>query len=167
VAHVPESNMKLSSGVAPVKKMLDTGIAVGIGTDGSASNNDLDLFLEMDIAAKLGKVATMDPVCLNAREVLRMATAGGASLLGLEKKIGTLEEGKRADIIVVDLDGPHLRPLYDPYSTLIYSASGADVKDVIVNGCIVMKDRNFRTLDPEEIMARVKEIARDFAGIIT
>jgi len=161
VVHVPESNMKLSSGIAPVKKMMEAGLAIGIGTDGSASNNDLDLFLEMDTAAKLGKVSTMDPVCLNAREVLTMATAVGASLLGLENEIGTLEKGKRADIIVVDLDAPHLRPLYDPYSTLVYSASGADVKDVIVQGRVLMRDRVFMTLDPEEIMAKVKEITGD------
>jgi len=166
VVHVPESNMKLSSGIAPVKKMMEAGLAIGIGTDGAASNNDLDLFLEMDTAAKLGKVSTMDPVCLSAREVLRMATTAGASLLGLEKEIGTLEEGKRADIIVVDLDAPHLRPIYDPYSTLVYSASGADVKDVIVNGRILMKDRTFMTLDPEEIMGKAKEIARNFGGSI-
>lgn len=164
VVHVPESNMKLSSGIAPVKKMMKAGLAMGIGTDGSASNNDLDLFLEMGTAAKLGKVSAMDPVCMSAREVLRMATAGGASLLGLENEIGTLEEGKRADIIVVNLDAPHLRPLYDPYSTLVYSASGADVKDVMVNGRILMKDRIFMTLDPEEVMAKVKEIAGDFGG---
>jgi 5-methylthioadenosine/S-adenosylhomocysteine deaminase len=166
VVHVPESNMKLSSGIAPVRKMMEAGIEVGIGTDGSASNNDLDLFLEMDTAAKLGKVSAMDPVCLSAREVLRMATAGGASLLGFENEIGTLEEGKRADIIVVDLDAPHLQPLYDPYSTLVYSASGADVKDVIVNGRMLMKNRIFVTLDPEEIIGKVKEITGDF-GVST
>jgi 5-methylthioadenosine/S-adenosylhomocysteine deaminase len=160
VVHVPESNMKLSSGIAPVRTMRKAGLAVGLGTDGAASNNDLDVFLEMDTAAKLAKVSTGDPVCLNAREVLRMATAGGASLLGLENEIGTLEEGKRADIIVVDLDAPHLQPLYDPYSTLVYSARGSDVKDVIVNGRVLMKDRTFLTLDPEEVMAKVRETAQ-------
>lgn len=162
VVHVPESNMKLSSGIARVQKMIDAGVSLGIGTDGSASNNDLDLFLEMDMGAKLGKVSTGNPVSIKARDVLNMATAGGAILLGLEDEIGTLEAGKRADIIVVDLDAPHLQPLYDPYSTLVYSASGADVRDVIVNGRVLMKDRTFVTLDPEEIMAKVTEIACGF-----
>jgi 5-methylthioadenosine/S-adenosylhomocysteine deaminase len=159
VVHVPESNMKLSSGVAPIQRMMEAGLSIGLGTDGTASNNDLDMFLEMDTAAKLAKVSTMDPVCLKAREVLGMATAGGASVLGLESEIGTLEEGKRADIIVVDLDAPHLQPLYDPYSTLVYSADGSDVKDVIVNGRVLMKDRTFMTLGPEEVMAKARETA--------
>jgi 5-methylthioadenosine/S-adenosylhomocysteine deaminase len=164
IAHVPESNMKLASGIAPVRKMKDAGLSMGIGTDGSASNNNLDLFQEMDAAAKLGKVFAMDPVSLKAREVLHMATVGGAFLLGREDEIGTLEEGKRADVIVVDLDAPHLQPLYDPYSALVYSADGGDVKDVIVNGRVLMKDRRFITLDPEEILAKVKEITKGFGG---
>ncbi|MEJ2024152.1 MAG: amidohydrolase family protein, partial [Deltaproteobacteria bacterium] len=97
-------------------------------------------------------------------EVLRMATVGGAFLLGREDEIGTLEEGKRADVSVVDLDTPHLQPLYDPYSALVYSADGGDVKDVIVNGRVLMKDRRFMTLDPEEILAKVKEITKGFDG---
>lgn len=160
-AYVPQSNMKLASGVASVVRLLAAGISVGLGTDGSASNNDLDLFLEMDTAAKLAKVFSGDPLSLNARETLAMATRGGATLMGLEKQIGTLEVGKRADIIVIDLDAPHLRPLYDPYSALVYSASGADVKDVIVNGRVLMKDRAFTTLDPEEVMAQVRRISQE------
>jgi 5-methylthioadenosine/S-adenosylhomocysteine deaminase len=165
VVHLPESNMKLSSGIAPIQAMRKAGLSIGLGTDGTASNNDLDVFLEMDTAAKLAKISTRDPVCLNAREVLRMATAGGASVLGLENEIGTLEEGKRADIIVVDLDAPHLQPLYDPYSTLVYSAGGSDVKDVIVDGRVLMKDRTFMTLDPGEVMAKVRETAHKIRGI--
>lgn len=160
-AYVPQSNMKLASGVASVCKLLAAGLSVGLGTDGSASNNDLDLFLEMDTAAKLAKVFTGDPVSLNARETLAMATQGGASLLGLEKQVGTLEVGKCADIIVIDLDVPHLRPLYDPYSALVYSASGADVKDVIVNGRVLMKNRIFTTLDREEVMGQVRKISKE------
>lgn len=160
VVHVPESNMKLSSGIAPVDKMLKAGLTIGLGTDGSASNNDLDLFLEMDSAAKLAKISSMDPVCLSAGEALKMAVRGGASVLGLEREIGTIEVGKRADIIVVDLDAPHLTPLYDPCSTLVYSASGSDVKDVIVNGRVLMKDRTFTSLDPDEIKGKVREISR-------
>jgi 5-methylthioadenosine/S-adenosylhomocysteine deaminase len=114
----------------------------------------------MDAAAKLDKVFTLNPENMNAESVLRMATSWGARTLGLEKDIGTLEVGKKADIIVVDLTSPHLTPLYNPYSVLVYSASGSDVKDVIVNGKILMKDRGLLTLDPEDIMDRVKAIGR-------
>ncbi|MBN2124672.1 MAG: amidohydrolase [Deltaproteobacteria bacterium] len=157
--HVPQSNMKLSSGVARVSEMLERDLTVGLGTDGCASNNDLDLFQEMDCAAKLQKAFSLDPESLAAEKALRMATAWGAKVPGLEREIGTIQVGKRADIIVVDLRNPHLIPLYNPISTLVYSANGSDVKDVIVNGRILMKDRRFQTLDPWEIMDRVNFIA--------
>jgi len=160
IVHVPESNMKLSSGVARVSEMIRMGLTVGLGTDGCASNNNLDLFQEMDSAAKMGKVFTLNPVNMDAGTVLKMATSWGAKILGLEKEIGTLEVGKKADIIVVDLQSPHLVPLYNPLSTLVYSASGADVKDVIVNGEILMKERAFQNLDPNEIIERVSAISR-------
>ncbi len=159
VAHVPESNMKLSAGTARIMEMLKNGIPIGLGTDGPCSNNDLDLFCEMDSAAKLAKLADLDPTSLSALDTLCMATIGGARVLGLHEDIGSLEKGKRADIITVDLDRPHLCPLYNPASTLVYSATGADVKDVIVDGRILMKDRRFLTLDPSEVMARVGRIA--------
>ena len=136
------------------------GLTVGLGTDGCASNNNLDLFQEMDTAAKLGKVFALNPVNMDAGTVMKMATSWGAKILGLEKEIGTIEVGKKADIIVVDLQSPHLVPLYNPLSTLVYSASGADVKDVIVNGQILMKERVFQTLDPNEIIERVSAISR-------
>jgi 5-methylthioadenosine/S-adenosylhomocysteine deaminase len=164
VVHVPESNMKLSSGVAPVFELLRLGVPLGLGTDGCASNNNLDLFREMDTASKLGKVFGLDPVRLKAEEVLRMATSSGAALLGLEKEIGTLEVGKRADVIVVDLKNPHLCPLYDPFSALVYSAGGSDVRDVVVNGKILMKKKEFMTLDLTEILEKVKEIGRRIAS---
>ncbi|MFH0844771.1 MAG: amidohydrolase [Pseudomonadota bacterium] len=160
VVHVPESNMKLGSGVPRIEEMLKMGVPVGLGTDGCASNNNLDLFQEMDSAAKMHKVFSLDPVIMDAWTVLKMATVGGAKVLGLEKEIGTIEVGKKADIIVVDLRSPHLVPLYNLPSTLVYAANGGDVKDVIVNGKILMKDRIFRTLDPEEILRRVTEISR-------
>lgn len=160
IVHVPESNMKLGSGVAKVPNMLKMGITVALGTDGCASNNDLDLFREMDSAAKLSKVFEMNPVCLDAPSVLGIATKGGAEALGLTTRIGTLEAGKEADIIVVDLQQPHLVPLYNPYSSLVYSAVGADVKHAMVHGRILMKERQFLTLDAEEIMGKVKEISR-------
>jgi 5-methylthioadenosine/S-adenosylhomocysteine deaminase len=133
IVHAPESNMKLSSGVARVSEMVGMGLTVGLGTDGCASNNNLDLFQEMDSAAKLGKVFSLNPVNMDALTVLKMATSWGAAILGLEKEIGTIEVGKKADIIVIDLQSPHLVPLYNPMSAIVYSASGADVKDVIVN----------------------------------
>ena len=160
IVHTPESNMKLASGVARIWEMVRMGLTVGLGTDGCASNNNLELFQEMDSAAKLGKVFTLDPVNMGAETVLKMATSWGANILGLEKEIGTIEVGKKADIIVVDLQRPHLVPLYNPFSTIVYSASGADVKDVIVNGRVLMKDRTFRTLDPDEIMERVTAIGQ-------
>jgi 5-methylthioadenosine/S-adenosylhomocysteine deaminase len=160
VVHVPESNMKLSSGAARVSKMVRMGIPVGLGTDGCSSNNNLDLFQEMDTAAKLSKVVTRDPVSLDAWMVGRMATVRGAELMDVGHRIGTLEVGKRADIIVVDAHCPHLCPMYDPMSALVYSASGADVRDVVVNGRVLMRNRSFTTLDADEIMARVRRICR-------
>ena len=159
VIHVPESNMKLSSGIAPLADILAMGIRTGLGTDGCASNNNLDLFGEMDTAAKLSKVATGRPDAAGAPQVLEMATIGGAAALGLEKEIGTLERGKKADIIVVDTGAPHLCPLYNPFSALVYAACGADVKDVVVDGTTLMKERKVCFLDPNEIMARVREIS--------
>ncbi len=161
IVHVPESNMKLSSGVARVTEMVRKGLTIGLGTDGCASNNNLDLFQEMDCAAKLGKVFTLNPVNMDAITVLKMVTSWGATVLGLEKEIGTIEVGKKADIVVVDLQSPHLVPLYNPLSAIVYSASGADVKDVIVNGRVLLKDRTFCTLDQDEIMERVTALSRE------
>ena len=163
IVHLPESNMKLCAGPAPIRDMVNMGLTVGLGTDGCSSNNNLDLFCEMDTAAKLSKVYDLDPVGLNANTVVKMATSWGAAVLGLEKEIGTLEPGKRADIIVVDIDQPHLCPIYDPLSAIVYSANGADVKDVIVNGKALMKNREFTTLDPVEIMEKVKAISRNIS----
>jgi len=159
IVHVPESNMKLASGVARISEMLNRGMTVGIGTDGCASNNNLDLFKEMDSAAKLGKVFTGDPVNMDAGTVLKMATSYGAKIMGLEDETGTIEKGKKADIIVIDLNSPHMVPLYNPLSAIVYSATGSDVRDVIVNGRILMKERKFQTLDQEEIMERVRTIS--------
>ena len=160
IAHCPESNMKLGSGIAGVATMLEKGLAVGLGTDGCASNNNLDLFGEMDTAAKLAKVASLDPILLDARAVLKMATTGGAQVAGLEDRVGTIEAGKKADIIIVDTNTPHMTPIYNPYSQLVYSAAGGDVRDVIINGRIVYRDRRFTTLDRDEIMNEVQRISR-------
>jgi 5-methylthioadenosine/S-adenosylhomocysteine deaminase len=158
VVHVPESNMKLASGVCRIRDMIAMGVTAGLGTDGCSSNNNLDMFQEMDTAAKLSKVFDNDPTSMGAKTVLKMATSRGAAVPGFEREIGTLEKGKSADIIVVDLRTPQLCPVYDPFSAIVYSASGADVKDMIVNGKVLRKDRRHTTLDAQEIMGRVRKI---------
>jgi 5-methylthioadenosine/S-adenosylhomocysteine deaminase len=160
VAHCPESNMKLASGIAPVVDMLRRGIPVGLGTDGCASNNNLDLFQEMDTAAKLEKVHTMDPTVMNARTVLRMASLEGAKVLGLENRVGSLEVGKKADLLFLERSKPHLIPCYDPFSMLVYSAQGADVHSVMINGKMVMEDRKILTFDLQEVMEQVTRISQ-------
>ncbi len=165
IVHLPESNMKLASGVSRAAEMIKKGLVVGIGTDGSASNNNLDLFGEMDTATKLSKAVSGDPTSLDAKTVLRMATSQGAAVLGLEKQIGTIQEGKKADIIVVDTNRPHMCPIYDPLSAMVYSAEGSDVRDVIVNGRILMRNREFQTLDAESIMDRVRKISTKIKGV--
>ena len=159
VAHCPESNMKLASGIAPVADLLRLGVPVGLGTDGCASNNNLDLIQEMDTAAKLQKVYTMDPTVLPARTALELATSGGARLLGLDREVGALAPGLKGDLIVIDLDQPHLTPLYDPYSHLVYAATGADVQTVLVHGRVVVQDRRLLSFDLEETLARARELA--------
>jgi len=156
VVHNPESNMKLASGIAPVKKLLSQGVTVRLGTDGCASNNNLDLFTEMDMAAKLQKIHTMDPTVMDAVTVLRMATIEAAKVLGLKDFTGSLEIGKKADIIIVDTKKPHLTPMYNPYSHLVYAARGNDVSHSIINGQLVMEDRKLLTLDVDDIMAMAK-----------
>jgi len=159
VSHNPASNMKLASGVAPIPEMLKAGITVGLGTDGCASNNNLDIIKEMGTAARLHKVARLDPTVMDAKTVVRMATIEGAKVLGMEKKIGSLEAGKKADIIIIGLNKPHLTPLYNEYSHLVYAASGADVDTVFINGKLVMENRRLLTIDEEEVMRKVREIA--------
>jgi 5-methylthioadenosine/S-adenosylhomocysteine deaminase len=152
VAHCPQSNMKLSSGAAPVAAMLAEGLRLGLGTDGAASNNDLDMFEEMDAAAMLAKHATGDPTAAPAPKVLEMATLGGARALGMEDRIGSLEKGKRADLVVVSTDAPRMHPLYDPVSHLVYVAKGADVSDVVIEGKVVMRGRKVLTLDEAAVI---------------
>ena len=164
----PESNMKLASGISPVPEMLAAGVTVGLGTDGCASNNNLDLFEEMDMAAKAHKIKNLDPTVMNALTVVRMATIEGAKVLGIDAVTGSLEVGKKADIIVLDTDKPHLTPMYNPFSHLVYAARGHDVRHTIINGTIVMEDRSLRTLDTTEIMARAAEKSvkvREWVGI--
>jgi 5-methylthioadenosine/S-adenosylhomocysteine deaminase len=158
VAHNPSSNMMLASGTAPVPALLRRGIAVGLGTDGPAgSNNDFDLMEEIDLAAKLQKLVRDDPQALSAKQAFEMATLGGARVLGMDREIGSLEAGKRADIAVLDLDTPHATPLYDVYSQLVYAVKGSDVTDVLVNGREVVRDRKCLTLDAATVLAKARE----------
>ncbi|HVF48879.1 MAG TPA: amidohydrolase [Pyrinomonadaceae bacterium] len=145
--HNPQSNMKLASGVAPVPQMLAADLALGLGTDGAASNNDLDMWEEMDTAAKLHKLTSGDPRVVSAREALEMATIRGARALHLEREIGSLEAGKRADVVVVDLNGLHQTPSYNIYSHLVYATKASDVRSVVIEGRPVMLERRLLTLD--------------------
>lgn len=154
VSHTPESNMKLASGVAPIPELLNAGVTVGLGTDGCSSNNNLDLFQEMDFAAKLHKVNRLDPTVMNAETVLKMGTIEGAKAIGLEKTIGSLEIGKEADLIIIDTHKPHLVPMYNPISHIVYAAIGSDVRDVIISGKIIIRDKRLLTLDLEDILTR-------------
>jgi len=161
VAHNVESNMKLASGVAPIPCLLKEGICVGLGTDGCASNNDLDLFLEMDTVAKLHKVKTLDPTTMNASTVLRMATIQGARALGLDESIGSLEKEKKADLIIIDTHKPHLTPMYNPVSHLVYAAMGSDVRTSIINGAIVMEDGHLKTIGLKSVLNNITRIANE------
>ena len=164
VAHCPESNMKLASGIAPVVELLKRGVPVGLGTDGCASNNNLDLVQEMDTAAKLQKVRYLDPTVLPATATLDLATRGSAKVLGLEGQVGALSPGLKADVVVLDLDQPHLTPLYDPYSHLVYAAGGGDVQTVVVHGRVVVQDRQVLSFDLEETLAKTRELARELGA---
>jgi len=166
VAHCPESNMKLASGVAPVPQLLAAGITVGLGTDGSASNNDVDLFREMDTAAKLHKVFALDPTVMSAEQTLGLATRGGAELLGAGAMIGSLETGKKADCIVLDLNQPHLTPLYHIPSHLVYAARGSDVIHSVINGRMVMQNRQLTTIDEPALLTEMERIAALIKKII-
>jgi 5-methylthioadenosine/S-adenosylhomocysteine deaminase len=147
--------MKLASGTAPVARMLEAGITVGIGTDGCASNNDLDLFQSMDMTAKLHKVVNLDPTVLSAETVIRMATIDGARALGLDGEIGSIEVGKQADLIVINTRAPHLTPIHHPASAVVYAAKGSDVQTVMVAGSVLVRDRRVTTIALEEVMAHV------------
>jgi 5-methylthioadenosine/S-adenosylhomocysteine deaminase len=157
VAHCPQSNMKLAAGTAPVPQMLRAGVAVGLGTDGAASNNDLNLWEEIDTAAKLHKLISKDPTVINAREALEMATIRGATAIHLEKEIGSLEAGKRADLIIVGMSGAHQTPLYNVYSHLVYATRASDVETVMINGRVVMDGRRVLTIDEAAVRAKAVE----------
>jgi len=162
VAHCQESNMKLASGNAPIVELQNLGVMVGLGTDGAASNNNLDLFDEMDSVAKYHKAVRQDPTAMPATTVLRMATIDGARTLMKEKEIGSLEAGKKADIIILDLNKAHLIPLYNIYSQLVYAAGGSEVETVIINGQLIMENKNILTVDEQAIL----DVAKHLGGRI-
>jgi 5-methylthioadenosine/S-adenosylhomocysteine deaminase len=157
IAHCQESNLKLASGNAPVVELLDAGVTVGLGTDGAASNNNLDMFDEMDAVAKVHKMIKSDPTVMEAKTVLKMATSDGAKILQ-KPDIGSLEAGKTADVIVLDLDRPHLTPLYNVYSHLVYSAGGSEVDTVIINGKLIMENRDILSVDEDELIDKAKKL---------
>ncbi|HEY7819338.1 MAG TPA: amidohydrolase [Vicinamibacteria bacterium] len=160
VSHNPQSNMKGASGLARVPDLLAGGVTVGLGTDGPASNNNLDLFEEMDTAAKVHKLVRSDPTVMPAKEVFRIATRGGAKALGLDALVGSLEAGKRADVVLIDVRVPELTPMYDVYSHLVYAIKGAHVKTVLVDGRVILRDRKMLTLDESAVMAKAREIQK-------
>jgi 5-methylthioadenosine/S-adenosylhomocysteine deaminase len=159
VSHNPESNMKLASGIAPVEALRTAGVAVGLGTDGAASNNDLDMFEAMRQAAFLHKLVAGDPRAIPAPVALEMATIGGARVLGLEKTLGSLEPGKRADLLVVSMASARQTPMYDPVSHLVYTTRGDDVRTTIVGGRVLMRDRHVLTLDSRQVLADARAMA--------
>ena len=159
VSHNPESNMKLASGTAPVAAYLRAGVALGLGTDGAASNNDLDMFEAMRMASLLHKLQNTDPRAVSAATALEMATLGGARAMGLDKEIGSLEVGKRADVILVDVSGARQTPMYDPISHLVYVVRGDDVRTTIVNGRVLMRDRKVLSLNAPAILAEARQWA--------
>jgi 5-methylthioadenosine/S-adenosylhomocysteine deaminase len=166
ISHNPQSNMKLASGIAPVPEFLKNRITVGLGTDGCASNNDPDLFKEMDVAAKIHKVNLLDPTVMDAGTVIQMATIRGAEAIGLGDQTGSIEKGKDADIIIIDTGSPHLIPIYNPVSHIVYSASGSDVRDVLVAGKLVVSDRKLLSFDLNTTLDRINllaaQIQKDF-----
>jgi 5-methylthioadenosine/S-adenosylhomocysteine deaminase len=161
--HNPSSNMKLASGVMPVVDMLAAGVPVGLATDSAASNNNQDLFQEMNIAAKLQKVTRMDPRALPARQVVEMATIGGARALHMDKKIGSLEAGKQADVVVIGTGATHSTPMYNVYSQLVYALNAHDVLTVVIAGKVVMEVRVMMTMDKPAILAKAHEYQRKVA----
>jgi 5-methylthioadenosine/S-adenosylhomocysteine deaminase len=167
VAHNPESNMKLASGAAPITRYLAAGVAVGLGTDGAASNNDLDMFEAMRQASFLAKHDAHDPTALPAQAALDMATIGGASALGMAQLVGSIEPGKRADLITISVSSARQTPLYDAVSHLVYTTRGDDVRTTIVNGKVLMKERQLRTLDRAAVIADANRLAARVKQAVT
>jgi len=165
VSHCPVSNMKIASGgYAPIPELLDAQVPVGLGTDGAASNNTLDMFETMKFCALVHKNHRWDPALLPAQAVVDLATIGGATSFGVQQTLGSLEVGKIADLIMIDLKKPHLTPLHDPVSHLVYAARGTDVCTTIVNGKILMLDNEFLTIDMQETLERAEKDAQELTS---
>ncbi len=160
ISHNPSSNMKLASGIAPIPEVLKKGIRVGLGTDGCASNNTLDLFAEMDLTAKLHKVHTLDSTTMDAQTVIRMATLEGAKVIGLGDRTGSLEPGKQADLIIIETARPHLTPMYHPSSHIVYAVIGSDVRDVIIGGRHVVRRQELLTIDIDQLIYEFRKLCR-------
>jgi 5-methylthioadenosine/S-adenosylhomocysteine deaminase len=167
ISHNPESNMKLASGTAPVTAYLRAGVALGLGTDGAASNNDLDMFEAMRMASLLQKLQTSDPRVVSAQTAIDLATIGGARAMGMDKQIGSLEPGKRADLILVSMTAARQTPMYDPVSHLVYVTHGDDVRTTIVNGRVLMRDRKMLTLDEAAILKDARAWAEKVRAAVT
>jgi len=161
ISHNPSSNMKLSSGIAPVSKLIQSGACVSIGTDGTASNNNMDMFEEMKLTALLQKVDTMDPTVLPAEEVFKMATVNGANALGLDDSIGSLDVGKKADIALINIKTPQFTPFRNPISHMVYSTNGGNVDTVICNGEILMQDKKLLTIDEALVIEMAENASQD------
>ncbi|WP_457752683.1 amidohydrolase family protein [Thermococcus sp.] len=162
IAHNPASNMKLASGVMPIERLLNAGVNIGLGTDGSASNNNLDMLEEMKIAALLHKVHNLDPTVADAKTIFKMATQNGAKALHLNA--GVIKEGALADLVIIDFNQPHLRPINSVISHLVYSANGNDVETTIIDGKILMLDREVLTLDEEKILEKAEGVVKKLMG---
>ena len=162
VAHCPISNMKLGSGIMPLEELMEAGVNVCLGTDGACSNNTLDMFGEMKIAALTHKGYHLNPIIADARIILDMATINGAKALGLEKEIGSLEEGKKADIIILDFEKPHLTPCHNLVSNIVYAAKGSDVETTIINGKIVMENKKIKGINEKKVLKKVQKIVKTF-----
>ena len=161
VLYNPSSNLKLGNGFADIRNMLKHNINIALGTDGSSSNNNLNMFEEMHLAALVNKGVEEDPTVLPAYSVLEMATLGGARALGIDTVTGSLEVGKKADILLLDLDKPHLTPMHDPISALVYAASGSDVSHLFCNGKLIMKDYEILTFDEKDVLKKARMLAKE------
>lgn len=164
VAYNPQSNMKLASGIAPVAKLLELGATVGIGTDGTASNNNLDMLEELRAGSFLQKVSTMNPEVIPAYRALQMATIDGALCMGLGDRVGLIKEGMRGDVILLDTQQPHMCPRHNLVANIAYAANSSDVRTVVIDGKVVMLDRVVKTIDEERVMYEVRERAARLAG---
>ena len=161
VISMPNSNMLLASGIAPVKEMLDTGLVVGVGTDGAASNNNQSVLNDLQQLVRLQKVKHQDPTAISARHALSIGTINGAKAYRMDKLLGSLEEGKAADMIIIDTDKPHMQPIFDPYAQIIYSMQESDIESLIINGRFIMRERVIISFDEERLLARATRFSKN------